>query len=142
MKLEAHEALQFFGDMFLDQNDKDTAISFFTLALEGFTYMDVHRGKAECMLRLGDISHGCGDPLKAMEFWEAARALFERSSQAQQVENIDDRLASMSREIQVHHKTNSAKLAEWNVPLLTMDQTAIEDVKNTSEDKNIVADVV
>ncbi|KAJ7859840.1 hypothetical protein B0H14DRAFT_623303 [Mycena olivaceomarginata] len=115
MNLQAHKALQFFGDMFLDQNDKDTAISLFTLALEGFTYMDVHCGRAECMLRLGDISHGCGDPLKAMGFWEAARPLFKCSSQAQQVANIDDRLASMSREIQVQHKKNSAKLVELNV---------------------------
>jgi hypothetical protein len=104
--------------------------------------MDVHRGRAECMLRLGDIFYGYGDPLKAMEFWEAARPLFECSSQAQQVANIDDKLASMSREIQVQHKTNSATLAEQNLPLLTMDQAAIEDDKNISEDKNIVADVV
>ncbi|KAJ7328091.1 hypothetical protein DFH08DRAFT_816254 [Mycena albidolilacea] len=142
MNIQVHKALQFFGDMFLDRNDKDTAISLFTLALEGFTYMDVHRGRAECMLRLGDISHGCGDPIKAMEFWEAARPLFECSSQVQQVENIDDRLANMRRETQVQHKMNSAKLAERNVPLLTMDQAAIEDFKNISEDENIVADAV
>jgi hypothetical protein len=146
MNLQVYKALQFFGDIFLDQNDKDTAINLFTLALEGFTYMDVHRGRAECMLRLGDISHGYEDPLKAMEFWEAARPLFEHSSQAQQVANIDDRLASMSREIRVQHKKNSAKPAELNVHSDTAEeaeeeQPAIKDRENISEDKNRVAEV-
>jgi tetratricopeptide (TPR) repeat protein len=78
--LQVYKALQFFGDTFLHQKDEDTAITLFTVALEGFTYMDVHRSRAECMVRLGDISNRCGDLLKAVEFWNTARPLFERSS--------------------------------------------------------------
>ncbi|KAJ7866598.1 hypothetical protein B0H14DRAFT_2573331 [Mycena olivaceomarginata] len=52
---ELANSLQFIGDIALAQDDEDTAIVLFTIALEGFTEMDVHRGKAECMLRLGDI---------------------------------------------------------------------------------------
>jgi tetratricopeptide (TPR) repeat protein len=79
-KLGIYKALKFLGDVFLSQEDEPTAISLFTVALEGFTQMDVHCSRAECMLQLGDISMGHSDPLKAVEFWEAARPLFERSS--------------------------------------------------------------
>ncbi|KAJ7794021.1 hypothetical protein B0H14DRAFT_132904 [Mycena olivaceomarginata] len=50
--LGIYKGLQFIGDIVLAQDDEDTAIALFTVALEGFTDMDVHRGKAECMLRL------------------------------------------------------------------------------------------
>jgi tetratricopeptide (TPR) repeat protein len=49
-KLGTNKALQFLRDIFLAQADEDTAVSLFTIALEGFTYMDVHRSRAECML--------------------------------------------------------------------------------------------
>ena len=76
-KLRIHKALQFIGDIFLIQDDEHTAISLFTVALEGFTQMDVHRGRAECMLRLGDIFKGRKDLRKALELWEKARPLFD-----------------------------------------------------------------
>ncbi|KAJ7915956.1 hypothetical protein B0H13DRAFT_1871573 [Mycena leptocephala] len=98
-KLGIYKAFQFLGDVFLLQNDEHTAISLFTVALEGFTQMDVHRSRAECMLQLGNISKGHGDLLKAVEFWEAARPLFERSSQAKQVQGIDERLANITRDV-------------------------------------------
>jgi tetratricopeptide (TPR) repeat protein len=90
-----HKALQYLGDAFLARGDEDTAISLFIVALEAFTYMGVHCSRAECMLRLGDISKRHGDLLKAVEHWEAARPLFERSSQARKVEKIDERLAGI-----------------------------------------------
>jgi tetratricopeptide (TPR) repeat protein len=55
-KLGINKALQFLGDIFLAQADEDTAVSLFTVALEGLTYMDVHRSRTECMLQLGDIA--------------------------------------------------------------------------------------
>jgi tetratricopeptide (TPR) repeat protein len=98
-KLGVYKALQFLGDIFLSQNDEHTATSLFTVALEEFTQMDVHHSRAECMLQLGDISMGHGDPLKAVEFWERARPLFERSSQAKQVQHINERLAGISEDV-------------------------------------------
>jgi hypothetical protein len=68
-KLGIHKALQFLGDTFLAQNEEHIAINLFTVALEGFTYMDVHCSRAECILQLGDISKGHGDLLKAVELW-------------------------------------------------------------------------
>ncbi|KAF7328215.1 hypothetical protein MVEN_02561200 [Mycena venus] len=88
--LGIYKALQFLGDIFLAQADEETAVSLFIIALEGFTFMDVHHSRAECMLRLGDTSMGHGDLLKAVELWETAKPLFERSSQAKQVADIDE----------------------------------------------------
>ncbi|KAJ7495201.1 hypothetical protein FB451DRAFT_363826 [Mycena latifolia] len=55
-KLQTHKALQFLGDVYLADDDQQTATSLLAVALEGFTEMDVHRGRADCMLRLGDIA--------------------------------------------------------------------------------------
>ncbi|KAJ7864127.1 hypothetical protein B0H14DRAFT_2574566 [Mycena olivaceomarginata] len=105
-KLGIYKALQSLGDVFLTQDDENTACNLFMVALEAFTYMDVHRSRAECLLRLGDISRGHGDLLKAVEFWETARPLFERSSQAKQVENINERLDNIRTDVLEQHKMN------------------------------------
>jgi hypothetical protein len=88
----------------------------FTIALEGFTYMDVHRSRAECMVRLGDISNRCGDLLKAVEFWNTARPLFERSSQAKEVQCVDERLSHVGSNFLDHHRENIAHLVRLDVP--------------------------
>jgi tetratricopeptide (TPR) repeat protein len=136
-KLGIHKGLQFMGDIFLASGDEDTAITLFTVALEGFTYMNVHRSRAECMLRLGDIFKGHGDLLKALELWETARPLFERSSQAKQIENIDGRLVSVGGDILGQHKKNLAHLAELNEPSGTVEE--LEDY--LSEIKDLETDL-
>ncbi|KAF8191090.1 hypothetical protein K438DRAFT_1763002 [Mycena galopus ATCC 62051] len=94
-KLESYKAIQFLGDVFLAQDDRNTATNLFTVALEGFTQMDVYRSRAECMLQLGDICMANGDVLRAKELWQTSGLLFERSSQAKKVANIDERLAKL-----------------------------------------------
>ncbi|KAJ7453399.1 hypothetical protein FB451DRAFT_1185207 [Mycena latifolia] len=94
-KLEIHKALQFLGDVFLAQGDRDTGYSLFTVALDGFTQLDVHRSRGECMLRLGDLSKLQGDMQSAANQWKAARPLFERSSQGMKIVDLDDRLAGI-----------------------------------------------
>ncbi|KAJ7848693.1 P-loop containing nucleoside triphosphate hydrolase protein [Mycena leptocephala] len=131
-KLGIYKALRSFGDIFLSQNDEHTATSLFTVALEGFTEMDVHRSRAECMLRFGDISMGHSDPLKAVEFWERARPLFERSSQAKQVQNINERFAGISNDVLEQHRNNLARLAELNAPVGTIEE--LEDDLSDIED--------
>ncbi|KAJ7869258.1 hypothetical protein B0H13DRAFT_2557866 [Mycena leptocephala] len=121
-RLGIHKALRSLGDIFLAQHDEHTAISLFTVALEGFTQMDVHRSRAECMLRLGDIFMGHGDMLKAVEFWERARPLFERSSQAKQVQHLNERLAGISEDVLEQHRNNLAHLAELNAPVGTIEE--------------------
>ncbi|KAJ7480714.1 hypothetical protein FB451DRAFT_1365146 [Mycena latifolia] len=94
-KLEIHKAIQFLGDVFLADGDLGTAKSLFTVALKGFTQMDVHRSRGECMLRIGDIVKCNGDMVEAAEYWKTARLLLERSSQAKQIAYIDQRLAGV-----------------------------------------------
>jgi tetratricopeptide (TPR) repeat protein len=131
-KLGIFKAFRSLGDIFLAQHDEHTATNLFTVALEGFTEMDVHRSRAECMLRLGDISMGHGDLLKAVEFWGRARPLFERSSQAKQVQGIDERIANISEDVLELHINNLAHLAELNAPAGTVEE--LEDDLSDVED--------
>ncbi|KAJ7839923.1 hypothetical protein B0H13DRAFT_1910944 [Mycena leptocephala] len=119
-KLRIYKAFQFFGDVFLAQIDEDTAMTLFTLALEGFTQMDIHRNRADCMLRLGDISRQHRNVPKAVELWEAARPLFEQSSQAKQVQEIDERLAFTGKVTGALHTMHMA-ISE-NKPLKTAEE--------------------
>ncbi|KAF8198226.1 hypothetical protein K438DRAFT_1824074 [Mycena galopus ATCC 62051] len=132
-KLGINQALQFLGDIFLAQADEDTAVRVFSAALEGFTYMDVHRSRAECMLRLGDISKGHGDFLKAVELWDVARPLFERSSQTKQIEAIDERLASVGKEVLEKHRMNLACLVGINAPTGIVVEETEENISDNED---------
>ncbi|KAJ7646083.1 hypothetical protein DFH06DRAFT_1424833 [Mycena polygramma] len=103
-KLLIHKAFLSLGQIFYDKADNDTAMSLFNVALEGFTQMDVHRSRAECMLHLGDTYLRSGNLLKAVELWDTARPLFERSSGSRQVTKIDERLALVSEDLLEHHQ--------------------------------------
>jgi tetratricopeptide (TPR) repeat protein len=116
-RLELHKALQFLGDIFVAQGDLNTAVSLFTVALDGFTQMDVHRSRAECMLRLGNISKLSGDWPKAIEFWETARPLFELSSQATQVSYIAARLASTREQASSAELTSPSETGDNHIEL-------------------------
>jgi tetratricopeptide (TPR) repeat protein len=133
-KLGIHKALQFLGDVLLAQDDEQTAISLFMVALEGFTWMDVHRSAAECMLRLGNISMKHGDFLKALKLWETARPLFERSSQTKQVEHIDERLAAVGEDVFEQYRNSLSHLAELNAVSSTVQE--VEDHITDSGDSD------
>jgi tetratricopeptide (TPR) repeat protein len=94
-KLALHKALLLLGDVFISDKDEETAYNLYDVALEGFTYMDVHCSCAQSMLRLGDLAHKRGDISKATEFWKAARPLFEQSLQAKEVDQINARVATV-----------------------------------------------
>ncbi|KAJ7473534.1 hypothetical protein FB451DRAFT_293638 [Mycena latifolia] len=94
-RLALHNALRCLGDVFFANGDHDTARSLFIVALEGFTVMDVHQRKADCLLCLGRIAKQQGDLVKAAELWQEARPLFERSLQANDVAIIDGELTAV-----------------------------------------------
>jgi tetratricopeptide (TPR) repeat protein len=98
-KSALHKALLFLGDVFRSNNDEGTAHNLFTVALEGFTYMDIHLSRAQCMIRLGDLANSWGEISEATELWKAARPLFQRSLQAKDVVAIDTRLAAVESPI-------------------------------------------
>jgi tetratricopeptide (TPR) repeat protein len=93
--LDLHKSLLFLGDVFLSNGDETTAHNLFVVALDGFTAMDVHRSRAQCMIRLGDLAKQHGDLSKAVELWNGARPLFERSLQLNDAAKIDSRLAAV-----------------------------------------------
>lgn len=115
-KLALYQAVQFLGDVFLAQGDQSTASSLFIVALEGFTFMDIHRSRAECMLHLGDISKHRGDLVKAVELWKEAQILFERSLQSNSLAQINKRLAAVGQDVLNAPNSSLLKLKDLNVP--------------------------
>ncbi|TFK37262.1 hypothetical protein BDQ12DRAFT_753342 [Crucibulum laeve] len=87
-----HQAIRGIGDVFIAMDDIDTATSLFEIALEGFTELDVHRGKGECMIRLGDIAHRQGELGKTRNLWTDAIPLFKKSEQGKEVIKCENRL--------------------------------------------------
>jgi hypothetical protein len=57
-KLALQKALLFLGDAAISQGDNtaDTALRVFTVALEGFIFIDFHYRRAQCLFRLGDLA--------------------------------------------------------------------------------------
>ncbi|KAF8206106.1 hypothetical protein K438DRAFT_1756827 [Mycena galopus ATCC 62051] len=72
--------------------DEDTATSLYQVSLEGFTSLDVHHCRAQCMIRLGDLANNRGCASVAIILWKAARPLFEQSLQTKDVAQIDSRI--------------------------------------------------
>ncbi|KAJ7469476.1 hypothetical protein FB451DRAFT_1476296 [Mycena latifolia] len=119
-KVDLYKAFQFLGDGFMLQGDEDTAHSLFEVALEAFTEMDIHRSRADCMLRLGDIAQQSGDLLKAVRLWKDACPLFERSLQAKEVVKIDTRLAAIDPALLRQHEELLQYLCMLDAPMTSL----------------------
>ncbi|KAJ7110241.1 hypothetical protein C8R43DRAFT_1139485 [Mycena crocata] len=72
-------AFRILADLFLAQAEPDTAYALFEVALDAFTRMDVHRGKAECFIGLADIFEGAGKTTEAKEMFNEVQKMFEKS---------------------------------------------------------------
>jgi hypothetical protein len=101
-----------FAKIVFSKRDKFTAASLLAVALDEFTYMDVHCGRADCMLYLGEIAREQGQLSRASALWKEARLLFEQSLQAKKVSEVDGRLA----ELEQSHETDLNHLSQLNVP--------------------------
>ncbi|KAJ7105549.1 hypothetical protein C8R44DRAFT_745713 [Mycena epipterygia] len=132
-KLAIHKALCFIGDILLSEGDEYTAHNLFVVALEGFTYMDVHRSRANCMLRLGDIAQHRGQLVKAVELWKMAHPLFERSSQAKDMAQIEIRLASVDQTVFNTHQKILALLDKLEAPTTSLGKLSIHNTGSKSE---------
>jgi hypothetical protein len=124
------------GQIFTAQGDNETALTLFTMALDEFTFMDVHRWRADCMVRMADIWEQRGDLMKSVELWQKARPLFERSSQAKDVTRIDVKLASVGLEVLEQYKRQQLLLAELTTPAAHSEEADEEE----SEDEEKVQD--
>jgi hypothetical protein len=116
--LELCKAFQFLAKLCLTNSDELTAESLFTVALDGFTYMDVHHSRAACMLHLGDIARQWGQLARASTLWNDARPLFERSLQAKDVSEIDTRLT----ELEGHYEPSLENIAQLTVPIVPLQE--------------------
>ncbi|KAJ7028895.1 hypothetical protein C8F04DRAFT_48123 [Mycena alexandri] len=136
-KLAFYKALLFIGDLFMEV-DQVTAQNLFIVALEGFTSMDVHRSRAQCMLWLGDLAQRKGETTEAAELWKSARSLFERSLQAKDVAAIDLRLVALEQ----GHKKSLAKLTTLHSPTIALvkdeDNSNIQVVSRKADETTTV----
>ncbi|KAJ7818650.1 hypothetical protein B0H13DRAFT_1922174 [Mycena leptocephala] len=64
-------------------------------------FQDCLNSIAQCLLRLGDLARNTGDLSQAVDLWTTARPLFERSSQAKDIAQIDARLVAIQHNQQV-----------------------------------------
>ncbi|KAJ7882910.1 hypothetical protein B0H13DRAFT_1890612 [Mycena leptocephala] len=120
-RLELCKALQFLAKLCLTNGDELTAESLFTVALDGFTYMDVHHSRAACMLHLGDIARQWGQLIRASTLWNDARPLFERSLQAKYVSEIDARLT----ELEGHYEPSLENIAQLTVSIVPLQELSV-----------------
>ncbi|KAJ7831312.1 hypothetical protein B0H14DRAFT_2804975 [Mycena olivaceomarginata] len=123
--LGAHQALKSLGDVLSHQGIDNDALNILTVALEGFTWMDVHQSRAECMRSIGDLHMRHCEFSKASTFWKEARPLFEVSLQAKSIAGIDHRLAELDQQQQ---QGNQDRLLNVNMPDLPVQKfsTALE----------------
>jgi tetratricopeptide (TPR) repeat protein len=63
--LALHKALLGLGDVFSTNKEDAVAMNLYLVALQGFTYMDVHHSRAQCMIRLGDLANKRGHTLNS-----------------------------------------------------------------------------
>ncbi|KAF8171341.1 hypothetical protein K438DRAFT_1852612 [Mycena galopus ATCC 62051] len=131
-KLDLHKALLFLGDAFIANNDENSAANLYQVALAGFTRMDVHHSRAQCMLRLGDLANKCGCTSEAITFWETAWPLFERASQTKDVAQIDSRIATWEK----YHHQALVKLETLHAPIQLGKEETLEIKGEDSVDKD------
>ncbi|KAJ7264358.1 hypothetical protein C8J57DRAFT_1624960 [Mycena rebaudengoi] len=115
-KRQTMQAFRCLGQIFSAEGDNETALNLFTVALERFTFMDVHRWRADCMVQIADILNSRGEVMKAVELWKATRPLFEISSQMKDIINTDAKLAEVDSAFLEEYEQQLQRLSELHVP--------------------------
>jgi hypothetical protein len=126
-KRQTMQAFRCLGQIFSAEEDNTTALTLFNVALDGFTFMDVHRWRADCMVRIADIVNTGGEVIKAVELWKAARPLFERSSQMKDITRIDAMLAEADSVALVKYAEQLQQFSEFHVPVSAPEEKYIGD---------------
>ncbi|KAJ7260200.1 hypothetical protein C8J57DRAFT_1471812 [Mycena rebaudengoi] len=126
-KRQTMQAFRCLGQIFSVEGDDETALSLYRVALEGFTFMDVHRWRADCMVRIGDILNNRGEVIKAIELWKTATPLFERSSQMKDVVKIDTKIAEVDSAILAKYEEQLQHLSELHVPVSALEEAYITE---------------
>ncbi|KAJ7128777.1 hypothetical protein C8R43DRAFT_691997 [Mycena crocata] len=72
-------AFRLLADIFRIQGDEKTSRVLFQVALEEFTRMDIHLGKAQCLIRLAELAETRGNHRLAAEHFSDARCMLLKS---------------------------------------------------------------
>ncbi|KAJ7249359.1 hypothetical protein C8J57DRAFT_1239813 [Mycena rebaudengoi] len=67
LKLATMKAFVCLGQLFVIQGDHETALNVFNIALDGFTFMNVHRWRADCIVRIAEIWEQKAEVAKSVE---------------------------------------------------------------------------
>ncbi|KAJ7241125.1 hypothetical protein C8J57DRAFT_1561780 [Mycena rebaudengoi] len=128
---DKHQTMQAFrclGQIFSAEGDDDTALSLFNVALDAFTFMDVHRWRAACMVQIADTLNSCGEVMKAVGLWKAARPLFERSSQMKDIIKLDAKIAEVDSAVLAEYE-NLKHLSDLGVPGSTPEEKYVVEAE-------------
>jgi tetratricopeptide (TPR) repeat protein len=139
-KLCTMQAFRCLGQIYSAESDDETALSLFKAALDGFSFMDVHRWRADCMVRIADILNTHGEVVKAVELWKAAKPLFERSSQMKDILKIDAKLAAVDSAVLVEYQEQLQQLSELHIPVGAPEETYVvedEEEEKLAQDSDI-----
>jgi tetratricopeptide (TPR) repeat protein len=129
-KRQTIQAFRCLGQIFSAKGDDETALNLFNVALDGFSFMDIHRWQADCMVRIADILQARGEVIRAVGLWKIARPLFERSSQMGDIVMIDAKLADVDSAVLFEYEEQLQHLSELHVPV-----SAPEGAYITEEDE-------
>ncbi|KAK7063425.1 NB-ARC domain-containing protein [Favolaschia claudopus] len=91
-KLATMKAFRCLAEISAADGDAETAFNLFEVAVDGFTFMDVHRWRGICMVRMGDILIQRGEHKTAAEFWTEGRDSLARCLQAKEVAEVERKL--------------------------------------------------
>ncbi|KAJ7255997.1 hypothetical protein C8J57DRAFT_1651396 [Mycena rebaudengoi] len=134
-KHQTMHAFRCFGQIYSAKGDDETALSLFKVALDGFTFMDVHHWQADCMVRIADILQDHGEVIKAVGLWKTARPLFERSSQMKDITRIDAKLAEVNPAAPPKNEEQPQHLPKLHAPVSAPEETYIAEDDEEEEDQ-------
>ncbi|KAJ7926950.1 hypothetical protein B0H13DRAFT_1861715 [Mycena leptocephala] len=80
------------------QGDEETGLTLYEVALDGFTFMDIHRWRAECTDHIGTILERRGDIAKAAIFLREAKPLFATSLQTKNSARMETKLLALTQQ--------------------------------------------
>jgi tetratricopeptide (TPR) repeat protein len=134
-KHQTIHAFRCLGQIYSAKGDDETALSLFKVALDGFTFMDVHHWQADCMVRIADILQDHGEVIKAVGLWKTARPLFERSSQMKDITRIDAKLAEVNPAAPPKNEERPQHLPKLHAPVSAPEETYIAEDDEEEEDQ-------
>jgi hypothetical protein len=101
-------------------------------ALDGFTLMDIHRDRADCMVRIAAIFEQRGAIRKTVDLLQSARPLYERSSQEKELIKIDEKLRNMEAVLEDRDEPLQ-RPAQLNVPVRELGGIEVTELDEDAE---------